>query len=417
MLSVQEAEAKISQLVQPLDSHDCETVPIVNASGRVLAADIVSALDFPYWDNSAMDGYAVRVEDLQTCTAAHPATLDISMEIPAGRQPESSLHPGQAARIFTGSMIPEGANAVVMQEQVQRQDDRVTLTECPQLGAWIRRKGAYYKAKTPLLEAGIRLSGPDIAVLATAQCMEVSVLRQPRVCLLSTGSELVCPDQPLNPGQIVDSNQPLLTVLVQQAGAIAQPLGIIPDDRTVLKAAIAGAMECSDVVISSGGVSVGDYDYVEEILKALGGTIHVQSVAVKPGKPLTIATLPNPKGDRAILYFGLPGNPVSTPVSFWRFVEPALRKLSGANSGWGPIFLQAESRHNLKSDGRRETYLWGRLSISPAGVHEFKLAGGAQNSGNLINLAQTNALAILKPSCSSVQAGESVMVMQVGPVR
>jgi molybdopterin molybdotransferase len=418
MLSAQEAEAKILQLVQPLDpKRDREQVSLSEAHERILATEISSPLDYPYWDNSAMDGYAVRAGDLQTCTAEAPIALKVVMEIPAGRKPEGMLQSGQAARIFTGSMVPEGANAVVMQEKTQRQGDRVTLTECPQVGAWIRKQGAYYRAGTPLLKSGIKLNGPDIAVLATAQCVEVSVYRRPRVCLLSTGSELVSPEQPLNPGQIVDSNQPLLTVLVEQAGAIAQPLGIIPDDRATLKAAIANALKSADAIVSSGGVSVGDYDYVEEILVELGGTLHIQSVAIKPGKPLTVATLPNPGGGRPVLYFGLPGNPVSTPVGFWRFVDPALRKLSGASQSWGPTFLRANAKQDLKSDGRRETYLWGQLSLSSEGIHEFDLAGGTQNSGNLINLAQTNALAVLRCDRSYVSADDWVTVMQVGPVQ
>ncbi len=418
MLSVQEAETKILRLVHPLDAeHDRETVGLTEAYGRILAADVSSQLDFPYWDNSAMDGYAVRVEDLQHCTAEQPVTLEIAMEIPAGRCPEGTLQLGQTARIFTGSMMPDGANTVVMQEQVLRAGDRATFTQCPKVQDWVRAKGDYYKAGRPLLTQGTRLNGPDIAILATAQCVEVPVYRKLRVSLLSTGNELIAPDQSLKLGQIIDSNQPTLTALVQETGAIAQPLGIIPDDRAVLKAAIANAIANADVVISSGGVSVGDYDYVEEILAELGGTIQIQSVAVKPGKPLTVATFPHPDGDRLILYFGLPGNPVSAPVGFWRFVQPALKKLSGRSQNWGPTFIQAKTRQNLKSDGKRETYLWGQLFLTPEGIHEFDLAGGTHSSGNLINLAQTNGLAVLKSDRPCIDANDSVLVMQVGPVQ
>jgi molybdopterin molybdotransferase len=281
----------------------------------------------------------------------------------------------------------------------------------------VRAKGDYYKAGMPLLKQGTRLNGPDIAILATAQCVEVPVYRKPSVSLLSTGSELILPEQSLKLGQIIDSNQPTLMALVQETGAIAQPLGIIPDDRAVLKAAIASAITTSDVVISSGGVSVGDYDYVEEILVELGGTIHIQSVAVKPGKPLTVATFPNPEGDRPILYFGLPGNPVSAPVGFWRFVQPALKKLSGLPQNWGPTFIRARARKDLKSDGKRETYLWGQLFLTAEGIYEFDLAGGTHSSGNLINLAQTNGLAVLKSDRPCIDANDWVLVMQVGPAQ
>jgi molybdopterin molybdotransferase len=194
-------------------------------------------------------------------------------------------------------------------------------------------------------------------------------------------------------------------------------MGIIPDERAVLKAAIASAIANADAVISSSGVSVGDYDYVEEILVELGGTIHIQSVAVKPGKPLTVASFPNSEGDRPILYFGLPGNPVSAPVGFWRFVQPALRKLSGLPQNWGPTFIRARARQDLKSDGKRETYLWGQLFLTPEGIHEFDLAGGSHSSGNLINLAQTNGLAVLKGDRPCIDAKDWVLVMQVGPVQ
>ncbi len=418
MLSVQEAETKILQLVHPLDAErDHEMVSLTEVYGRILAQDLYSSLDFPYWDNSAMDGYAVRVEDLQTCTAEQPVILDIAMEIPAGRCPKGILQSGQAARIFTGSMMPEGANAVVMQEQVQREGDRATFTQCPQVQDWVRAKGDYYKTGTPLLNQGTRLNGPDIAILATAQCVEVPVYRKPRVSLLSTGNELISPKQSLKLGQIIDSNQPTLTALVQETGAIAQPMGIIPDDRVVLKAAIANAIANADVVISSGGVSVGDYDYVEEILAELGGTIHIQSIAVKPGKPLTVATFPSLEGDRPIVYFGLPGNPVSAPVGFWRFVQPALRKLSGLSQNWGPTFIRAKTRQPLKSDGKRETYLWGQLLLTAEGIHEFDLAGGTHSSGNLINLVQTNGLAVLKSDRPCIDPNDWVLVMQVGPVQ
>ena len=222
-------------------------------------------------------------------------------------------------------------------------------------------------------------------------------------------------DRPLQSGQIIDSNQPALAALVQQTGATVRRLGIIPDRSAELKAAIATAIAQSDMVISSGGVSVGDYDYVDKILSELGGTLHIQAVAVKPGKPLTVATFPNPDSgcDRPILYFGLPGNPVSAPVGFWRFVQPALRKLSGQPHGWGPRFIRAKTRQILKADGKRETYFWGQLLLMSDGTYEFELAGGSHSSGNLINLAHTNGLAVLNCGCTSIAVEEEVLVMQV----
>ena len=166
------------------------------------------------------------------------------------------------------------------------------------------------------------------------------------------------------------------------------------------------------MVLSSGGVSVGDYDYVEQILTSLGVEIHIRAVAVKPGKPLTVATASTGSYQKPVLYFGLPGNPVSAMVTFWRFVQPALRKLAGLTQAWGPTFVQARSRHDLQSDGKRETYLWGQLHLVD-GLYEFQLAGGSHSSGNLINLAQTNGLAVLPVGKTSISSGKPVQVLQV----
>jgi molybdopterin molybdotransferase len=417
MLSVTQAEALILDLVSPLSTQtnqNTEVLGLLSASGRILAAAVTSALDFPHWDNSAMDGYAVRFADVQSCSAEQPVTLEIVEDIPAGYQPQQTIQPGQAARILTGAMMPAGADTVVMQERTRRQGDRVTILEAPEFQAFVRHRGAFYQANTPLLQPGIQLNAPEIAVLAAAQCAQVTVFRLLRVAILSTGSELVSPDQPLQPGQIVDSNQYALAALVKQMGAEPVLLGVVPDELEALKQAIAQATTTADVVLSSGGVSVGDYDYVDEILATLGAEIHIRAVAVKPGKPLTVATFaatePNPT--HSVLYFGLPGNPVSALVTFWRFVQPAIRKLSGLAEGWEPTFVKAHTQQDLRSDGKRESYLWGHLQLVN-GDYEFRLAGGSRSSGNLINLAQTNGLAMLPVGQSAIAAGTEVLVMKV----
>ena len=411
MLSVKQAETIIFDLVQPLDREiDTEVVDLLAANGRILAAAVTSELDFPHWDNSAMDGYAVRYADVAGCSAEQPALLEIVEEIPAGYQPQRSLEPGQASRILTGAVMPDGADTVVMQEVTRREENRVFILASPEPQAFVRRRASFYQAGTPLLTAGIILNAPEIAILAAAQCSRLPVYRRPRVAILSTGDELVTPDQPLKPGQIVDSNQYALAALVAQSGGEAVMLGIVPDEPEVLKDAIAQAVSSADMVLSSGGVSVGDYDYVDEILAQLGAEIHLRAVAVKPGKPLTVATFSN--NQNPILYFGLPGNPVSSLVSFWRFVQPAIKKLAGLAVGWEPVFMEARSRHDLHSDGKRETYLWGKLHLVN-GVYEFQKAGGSHSSGNLINLAQTNGLAVLRVGEASIKAGEPVQVLQI----
>jgi molybdopterin molybdotransferase len=410
MLSADQAAAKILALVEAPPAA-IEQVALEAAAGRVLAAPIPSPLDFPHWDNSAMDGYAVRWADVQGASTATPVTLTVTESIPAGRSPTLPVHPGQAARILTGSMLPPGADTVVIQEVTQRQGDAVMILEAPEPQQFVRHQGSFCRAGEPLLGAGLAIGGPELAVLASAQSLRVPVFPQPRVAILSTGDELVTPEQPLGPGQIVDSNQYALAALVRQAGAIALPLGIVPDRPEALRQAIAAALAQADVIISSGGVSVGDYDYVDEILADLGATLHIRAVAVKPGKPLTVATLPPGQGSTP-LYFGLPGNPVSALVTFLRFVAPALRKRSGLATGWGPGCVSATTTQPLTAGGQRETYLWGRLTLGPEG-HRFSLAAGSHNSANLINLAGTNALAVVPVGTTAIPAGAAVTVMVV----
>ena len=405
MLSVQQAESIILDLVQPLQ--DREIVNLETATGRILATSVSSKLDFPYWDNSAMDGYAVRFADVENCDRDRPAILEIVEEIPAGYKPQQTIKPRQAARIFTGAMIPEGADTIVIQEDTEKEGNKVKILSSPQPQEYVRKKGTFYQAGNPMLEEGIVITPADIAILATAQCTKLTVYRRPRVAIFSTGDELITPDMPLQPGQIVDSNQYALAAIVAENGGIPIKLGIVPDKRELLTETVSQAISQADIVLSTGGVSVGEYDYVEQILAELGGEIHVRSVAVKPGKPLTVASFAN-----SCLYFGIPGNPVSALVSCWRFVQPALKKLSGVLGGWKPLFFKARSLQELRSNGKRETYVWGKLYLVD-GCYEFEIAGGSHSSGNLINLAQTNGLAVLPVGKTGVSAGDEVLVMRV----
>ncbi|CAN5578597.1 molybdopterin molybdotransferase MoeA [soil metagenome] len=412
MFSAAEAERLILTLVQPTDT--VETINLANVSsclGRVLAEPVTSALDFPHWDNSAMDGYAVRASDVQRS----PVTLQIVEEIPAGKLPQKTIEPGQAARILTGAMMPAGADTVVMQEETERQGDRVTILQTAQsgsaAGAFVRQRGSFYRAGGELLRAGQVIFPAEIALLAAAQQMQVQVYQRPRVAIISTGSELVRPDQPLQPGQIVDSNQYALTALVAQTGAIPVPLGIISDQRSAVKEAIAAALSQADLVISSGGVSVGDYDYVDQVLADLGATLHIRAVAVKPGKPLTVATIAGATHPQ--LYFGLPGNPASAMVGFWRFVAPAIAKLSGQPGPWSPDFVWATATTELRAGGQRETYLWGQLVAGATG-YEFGQSAGSHSSGNLVNLANTTGLGVVPQGDRQIAIGQSVRVLKVG---
>ena len=408
MISVDAAMEIILNAAEPLGL-EVEQAPLHKAIGGLLAQSVESRLDFPHWDNSAMDGYAVRYEDVADARQDNFVELEVITEIPAGSVPKGSIRSGQAARILTGSMLPEGADTVVMQEWTSRSGDRLQINQAPpQLGHFVRHQGSFYRSGQPLLRSGLRIGGPEIAVLAAAQCLSVPMFKRLRVGILSTGDELVLPDQVLQPGQIVDSNQIALLALLSQAGFDAIALGSVKDDRASLKQAMTDAIDRCDVVISSGGVSVGDYDYVEELLDELGGEILIRSIAIKPGKPLTFATFPEGK-----LYFGLPGNPVSALVTFWRFVLPGLRKRSGQTSPWSPLVITATTHQPLKSDGKRETYLWGTILGSGDDL-QFCPAMGSGSSGNLVNLAGSTGLAIIPVGQTLVNAGDRISVMLVG---
>jgi molybdopterin molybdotransferase len=411
MIPASEAEAIILEMVRSIAQ--TEVVEIAMATGRVLAESIASRLDFPHWDNSAMDGYAVKFADVRSSTPKHPVTLEVVEEIPAGYQPQREIQSGEAARIFTGAIVPAGADTIVMQENTQRvQKTFVKIQVAPTAKAFIRKRGEYAQSGDPLLASGTVLNPPEIAILAATGCSRVTVYRRPRVAILSTGDELVSVDRTLEPGQIVDSNRYALAAFVERAGGIPICMGIVPDDRAKLTAAMAEAIAAADFVLSTGGVSVGDYDYVEEILAELGGDIQIRSVAVKPGKPLTVAKF-NVE-ERSIVYFGLPGNPVSALVSCWRFVQPALNKLAGLpQSTWTPTWLNAIATQALKSSGDRESYLWGKVELSD-GEYRFTLSGGTHSSGNLINLAGTNALGVLPIDSQLISAGERVRVLAIG---
>lgn len=405
MLSVEQAETIIFDLIKPIS--DTEIVNLSNAFNRILAISITSKLDFPYWDNSAMDGYAVKFSDVQNCNSNYPVKLEIVEEIPAGYIPKISLKSGQASRIFTGAMLPEGADTIIMQENTQKDDNFVTIFAAPKPQEFVRKKGTFYQAGEILLASGIKINPPEMAILATAQCNNLSVFRKPKVAFFSTGDELISPDKILQLGQIIDSNNYLLASFISQNNAIPINLGIVADNKQALKNTITIAINQADFVLSTGGVSVGDYDYVDQVLTELGGKIHLKSVAIKPGKPLTVATFPN-----GCVYFGIPGNPVSAMVICWRFIQSALQKLSGLVNNYYPHFVKAKTIQDLHSDGKRETYLWGNFHLNN-GEYEFQLASGFQNSANLINLAQTNALAIMPVGEKFISAQNYVKLMLV----
>lgn len=419
MLSVRDAESIILNAVKPLDNQrDIEYIDLLTANGRILASPVVSSRGFPHWDHALMDGYAVRYHDVQYARADKPAILQVIAEIRTGDEPSVTLESGQAVRIFTGAMMPKGADTVIMQEKTHRQENQVLVFIAPQPREFVIHEGEFYQAGNDLLPSGIVLGATEIALLAAAGREKVSVFRNIRVAIFSTGNELVTLEELAKPGQIFDSNQYALATLMRQLGAEVLLLGIVPDDPIALEQTIDYAITSADIVISTGGVSVGDYDYIYRTLASLGATIHFNRVKMRPGKPLTFATFPNEGLNYAgtdklqKLYFGLPGNPGSALVTCWRFVQPAVRKMSGMARGWEGKLLKVKSSSELQSNGKMETYIQGELKLRN-GLCEFRQAEGKHSSANLVNLAQTNALAILPVGKTIVHPGEEVWTLMV----
>ena len=334
LLSLDEA---LSRLLQGGAGHaiaDAETVSTFDALGRVLAAEVRSAIDVPGADNSSMDGYALRAVD-----AADGALLPVLQRIPAGTVGQP-LAPGSAARIFTGAQVPPGADAVLMQEQAEAVPGEglgaVRVRAAPAAGDWIRRRGEDVRTGNVVLARGARLSPQALGLAASVGAATLQVRRRPRVALLSTGDELVMPGQPLKPGAIYNSNRFMLRALLQAAGCECSDLGIVPDRLQATRDALRQAAQGHDLILSTGGVSVGEEDHLKSAVQA-EGRLELWQVAIKPGKPLAFGTVRGVDGSQA-LFVGLPGNPVSSFVTFLLCVAPLLRALQGAepmpSSGW-----------------------------------------------------------------------------------
>ena len=333
LMSLDEALQRLLGVAQALPIGDSESVSTFEAFGRVLAQDVASALDVPPADNSSMDGYAVRCADIP----AAGSVLPVSQRIPAG-QPGQPLQPGTAARIFTGAQIPPGADAVVMQEQATALDEgRVRFDVRPSSGEWVRRRGEDIQRGATVLTRGTRLSPQALGLAASVGRASLQVLRRPRVALFSTGDELVMPGEPLKPGAIYNSNRFTLRGLLQAAGCEVQDLGIVPDRLQATRDALRAAAEHNDLIVTSGGVSVGEEDHLRPAMLA-EGRLDLWQIAMKPGKPLAFgavrrAAVSEP-GDAGAapseaLFVGLPGNPVSSWVTCLLAVLPLLRALQG----------------------------------------------------------------------------------------
>ena len=395
MLQVEEAQARVMSEVA---AGPTEPVPLDEVLGRVLREEIVAAADAPAADNSAMDGYAVRAEDI----AVVPVTMPVTGDIPAGHPSALALEPGTAMRIMTGAFVPDGADTVVQVELTDEGLEHVTINRALARGTNIRRRGEDVHAGDVVLRPGVRIGPAEIALLAGAHKARVVVGVPPTVAILSTGDELIDAGDAPSAGKIVNTNTHLLAALVREAGAIARPLGIVRDTREATIAAFDRAAE-SDFVLSSGGVSVGAYDFVKDALTALGAETKFWRVAMKPGKPVVLSRL------RDRLVFGLPGNPVSCFVAFHLFVAPALRKSMGQEARLFPSVVRAQLTARIRGAADRRVY--ARVHVEPRDGALVATPLASQSSGALTSMRDANGLAVLH---ADGEAGAMVDVVMIG---
>ena len=402
MISVEEALDRILSRITALGD---ERVSLLEALDRVLAEPVVAAREIPPWPNSSMDGYAVASADTREAGAERPAHLRLAGHVAAGHMAQRPMARGEAFRILTGAPLPDGADAVIPQEDVTLEGETVRVPRPVPAGDYVRPRGEDIRPGDRLFEAGRALSPGDIGVLATLGWSRVRVSRRPVVGILSTGDEIVDLGSDIGLGQIPNSNTYSLMAQVRAAGGEPVNLGVARDRRNEIEERLRWGLGC-DLLISSAGVSVGDHDFVKAALEALGAEQHLWLVNMRPGKPITFATLPSPlKGTLPV--FGLPGNPVSAMVTFELFVRPALRRMGGHARLMRPTRI-ARALAPIANPGSRRGYL--RVVLQEAdGVLGARLTG-EQGSGILRSMAEADGLAVLAGN-TTVAAGETVPVI------
>ena len=396
MLSAAEALDILLAAARPIT--ETETLSTLEANGRVLACDQTSQLDVPPADNTQMDGYAVRAAD---CTSG-AARLRVAQRIPAGHVGQP-LEAGTAARIFTGAMIPAGADAVVMQEQCEAETgadgDHVTIRHVPQSGEWIRRRGEDIRAGSVILPAGTRLRAQELGLAASVGLAELPVLRRPRVAVFFTGDELTMPGEPLKPGAIYNSNRFTLRGLLQNLGCEISDFGIVPDSLAATRDTLRKAAVGHDLIITSGGVSVGEEDHIKPAVEA-EGRLNMWQIAIKPGKPLAFGEIDR-AGAGSAYFIGLPGNPVSSFVTFLLFVRPFLRRLQGMPQ-LAPRALSLRADFAWPKADRRNEFLRVRINAD-GGLDLFP----NQGSGVLTSTVWGDGL-VDNPPGNPIAAGDVV---------
>jgi molybdenum cofactor synthesis domain-containing protein len=406
LIPYEDAQRRILDAVAPLAPR---SVPLRDARGCVLAREVFAPEPVPPFSNTAMDGYAVRAAETQGAASGAPVRLRVVDELAAGRGPTTPVGPGEAIRIMTGAPIPDGADAIVMVERTQTDGDDVLIEHEASLGDHVRPAGGDLEAGQRVLEAGTFLTPAHLGVLASIDVHEVEVHPRPRVGVMSTGDELVEHGE-LAPGQIRDSNRPMLIALVDDARCEVVDLGISRDDQGAITTAITRAVDECDALLTSGAVSMGDYDFVKVVLARLAkerpsSSFEWLQVAIKPAKPLAFAML------GPVPVFGLPGNPVSSRVSFELFARPALRRLAGRSDvAPQPVRAIAGSAMPRRVDGK--VYL-DRVRVRIEKGRYVCERAGVQASNVLSGMAAANGLVLL-PDGEGVEAGEEVDVLLLG---
>jgi molybdopterin molybdotransferase len=402
MLSVAEARQRILSHFQTTQS---EIIALEQCASRVLAMDITAKDDFPHFDNSSVDGFAIYAEDA-TSTESLPRTLKVVADIPAGAIPNATLAQGQAARLMTGAKLPAGAAAVIAVEDTDFNSraagtaapQTVTFTRAMQAGENIRLRGADLHAGDVVLRKGHKLKAQDLGLLAMLGMGHIQVYKKPRVALLSSGDELLEVDAPLTEGKIHDANSHALAALIENTGADVLRLGVAKDTRRSVEGLLQKAIaERVDLIVSSAGVSVGAFDFVKEVIES-NGKLDFWRVNMRPGKPLAFGEY------HRTPFFGLPGNPVSAFVGFEVFVRPTLERLNG-QADESRLTVWARCGEDIESDGR-ESYLRAKIRVED-GIRIATLTGH-QGSGNLLSLVQADALVIIPAGIKRVTVGQEV---------